>query len=196
MRYIVEELSKVEQEDIPLLAVLPVMLLEMLGQTPHSKVITFPIHRRTVVVDECPGEHRHDGIIAQASLNDTLTYDSTPDVSVLTTLVQIELVEARRLVLPGHEPIVGVQHIQRSLRYVPLHTGFPRYIAPAALVGLVQMGVAENLGIIISCGRLPHLRLVPFFHPAPVSCLSSFFTRHFLKLPVTRTAAGWLPVAA
>lgn len=111
------------------------------AQSPYGKVIAPVFKRRAIVVDEGPSEHRHHGVIAQASLYYSLVYRDRPDMPHLPALIDIEFAEAARAVGPVFKPLLRLRDIERSLCNVSLHTRLPSDTRPAFAVCAVQMPV-------------------------------------------------------
>ena len=63
MGYPIKELGEVEQQDIAILPVLPIMLMKMLGEPVSRKVIALILHAGTVVMNEGAAKDRDQGIV-------------------------------------------------------------------------------------------------------------------------------------
>ena len=100
-------------------------------------------------MDKGATDHWDKCVVAQATLNDTLSYNRAADMPFLSPLENIELEKLRTLVCTIVEFHPSVVYLQRCLGDIPLHTGFPRHIPAALLIGSVQVFVGENLFVII-----------------------------------------------
>lgn len=174
----VEELREVVQKDVPLRAVLPVVLLQVDFEPVHGEVVAFVDLGGTVVVDEGAVDHRHQGVVAETPLDNSFAHRDAPDVSGLPSFVDVELVEAIRPEGPIHQPVVGSVHQKRCLEYIPLSGSLPCDASPALAVGFVQIAIRkDHVEVVVVFGELG--LLCQAFRPAPfVPYLSSFFTCH------------------
>lgn len=105
-------------------------------------------------MDEGATNHWDKCVVAQATLNDTLSYNRAADMPFLSSFVNIELEELRTLVCTIVEFHPGIVYLEGCLGDIPLHTGFPRHIPAALLIGSVQVFVGENLLVIIRISPL------------------------------------------
>ena len=126
----------------------------MTHQTVYGKIVTLVLHTSTVIVNKGTAYHWDKCVITQATLNNTLSYNRATDVPFLPSFVNIELEELRTLVCTIVEFHPGIVYFQRCLGDIPLHTGFPRHISAALLIGSVQVFVGENLFVIIRISPL------------------------------------------
>lgn len=105
-------------------------------------------------MDKGAADHWDECIVAQATLNDTLSYNCAADMSFLAPLVNIELKELWTLVCTIVEFHPSIVYLERCLGDIPLHTGFPCHIPAALLIGSVQVLIGEHLFIIIRISPL------------------------------------------
>ena len=141
VRYVVEEFAEVEQEDVALRPVLAVVLPKMLTQSPDGEVVALVLQRCRVVINECPAQHRHEGVVTEASLHNALPDGYGFDVPQLPALVDVELVKAAGPPFPLLQALVGLLDHKRGLRDVLLDAGLPCHVPPAPLVGTIEVFV-------------------------------------------------------
>ena len=101
------------------------MLVEVLRDPAHGKIVALVLHGRAVVIDEGTLKDRHKGVIAQAPLDNTLAYDCAADMTMLPALIQVKLVKAGAFEFPGCELVVCVQDVQRRIGRVFLYACLP-----------------------------------------------------------------------
>lgn len=190
MGNVVEEFREIEQQDIALIAVFPVVLVEVLRDPAHGKIVSLVLHAGTVVIDKGTLKDRHKGVVAQAALDDPLTYDRAADMTMLPALIQVKLVKAGAFEFPGCELVVCVQDVQRRVGRVFLDAGLPRHTATAALVRLIEVLIAEHLVVVIVLGAGGVPLCSPCGSAALIPCFSTFFACHkkprLPRMPVGR----------
>ena len=154
MHNVIEEGFEIDDEDVTIRTVFSDVPLQVTHQTLHCEIVALIFHTGTVVMDKGTADHWDKCVVAQATLNDTLSYNRAADMPFLSSLVNIELEELRTLVCTIVEFHPSVVYLQRCLGDIPLHTGFPRHIPATLLIGSVQVFVGENLFVIIRISPL------------------------------------------
>lgn len=151
---VVEKRLEIADQDVTTCTVLSDVPLKMTHQTLHGEIIAFLFHTRSVVVDKSATHHRDESVVTQTALNNSFSYNRAADVPFLPSFINVKFKEGGALVCPVHQLHPCVVHIERCLRDVPLHTGFPRHILAAFLIGSVQVSVSKNLLVIIRISPL------------------------------------------
>lgn len=154
MHNVVKEGFEIAEKDVTIRTVFSDMSLQVTRQTVHCEIVALILHTGTVIMDEGATNHWDKCVVAQATLNDTLSYNRAADMPFLSSFVNIELEELRTLVCTIVEFYTGIVYLERCLGDIPLHTGFPRHIPAALLIGSVQVFVGENLLVIIRISPL------------------------------------------
>lgn len=154
MHNVIKEGFEIANEDVTIRTVFSDVPLQVTYQTVHCEIVTLILHTGTVVMDKGTADHWDKCVVAQATLDNSLSYIRAADVPLFTTLNDVELEKPRTLICTIRQLHPGVIHIERCLRNIPLYTGFPRHIPTALLIGSVQVLVRENLVVVIRISPL------------------------------------------
>ena len=129
--------GEVKKQDIPVLAVLPVVPLQVTGKTVEGEVDTFVLRTRAVVVDERGLESRVDYLVAERSLDYALADMNTPDVPHFPSVPEVELDKASAFIGPVKKRAARSSRIRNQVKAVHLSRAFPANPAAADMAGLI-----------------------------------------------------------
>ena len=129
--------GEVKEQDIPVLAVLPVVPLQVTGKTVEGEVDTFVLRARAVVVDERGLESRVDHLVAKCSLDYALADMNTPDVPHFPSVPEVELDKASAFIGPVKKRTARSSRIRNQVKAVHLSRAFPANPAVADMAGLI-----------------------------------------------------------
>ena len=92
---VIKILREIHQQDVTIPAAMePVIPAQLIAQAIHSEMDALSRKGRAVVVDQRPRQHRHESLVAYATLHHALLKVHGFDVPRFTSLVKIELDEA------------------------------------------------------------------------------------------------------
>lgn len=128
---------EVKEQDIPVLAVLPVVPLQVTGKTVEGEVDTFVLRARAVVVDERGLERRVDHLVAECSLDYAFADMNTPDVPHFPSVPEVELDKASAFIGPVEKRAARSSRIRNQVKAVHLSRAFPANPAAADMAGLI-----------------------------------------------------------
>lgn len=94
MRNAVEELAEVEQQNIAFRSMLLIVPAKMNAEPPDSKVVSFVLDGRAVIVNKRPAQNRHQCKVAQTALNNPFVEVDASNVAWFSTFHQIKLIKA------------------------------------------------------------------------------------------------------
>ena len=129
--------GEVKKQDIPVLAVLPVVPLQVTGKTVEGEVDTFVLRTRAVVVDERGLESRVDYLVAERSLDYALADMNTPDAPHFPSVPEVELDKASAFIGPVKKRAARSSRIRNQVKAVHLSRAFPANPAAADMAGLI-----------------------------------------------------------
>ena len=115
--------GEVKKQDIPVLAVLPVVPLQVTGKTVEGEVDTFVLRTRAVV--------------AERSLDYALADMNTPDVPHFPSVPEVELDKASAFIGPVKKRAARSSRIRNQVKAVHLSRAFPANPAAADMAGLI-----------------------------------------------------------
>ena len=104
----------------------------------YGEIVPLAAQARAVVVDERPGEHRHEAIVTQAPLHDSFGDMDAPNMPRLSPLHNIELVKALGAVSPGYQFLVCLCDVGKRGGFVSLCARFPPNATDGGAVALIE----------------------------------------------------------
>ena len=144
MVHVVEEALEIEEEDVPLPAMLPDMPAKVLRQPIDGEVVPLLRQAGAVVMDEGAAEDRVERLVAERPLHYPFPDGGGSDMPGLAPLKQIEFKEAWALVRSPAELVIYVVHTQGRGDDELLNAGLPGDALPAEAVGAVQIGIGKD----------------------------------------------------
>ena len=161
------------------------MPLQVTHEPPHRKVNPFVFHTRAVVVYERFAKHRHERIVAKATLHDPFGYMHALYVPRFAAFHKIKLVKTAAFVCSVMQGVESVVDVLQGVRFIALRACFPPDTSATLFEGAIK--VVKRKYFVKVAVLLVSLPLAPqaFFFSALIPRLVPFLAVHFdRKYPV------------
>lgn len=136
-----EVVLEVEHENTARETVPPKVPLQVAIQAIHGEVDPFSLHARSIVVDKSGLEERGHDLVAERALHDALADVDAADMPPFAAVVELKLIKAAALIVPGEQGLAGLGRIRDNAHTVALGRAFPADILTANVAGREKVAV-------------------------------------------------------